>query len=133
MSGGYHIEKFVKRLPMDLFGSGSYDHPEMFDNDVATHVVVKILYGADAVFVFETSTGSEKNIENVEENLEASVNKIPNCSGEASVKGTRDTDLGEVVTEVSCTFHGDFDIRDPPTTFSEAISTYQRLPGKYDT
>ncbi len=132
VSFGYHIETYAKQLSMDVLGQTSYDHPEMFDKDVATHVVVMILYGADAVFVFEKATNSEKKKREMEAKLEACVNKIPKCSAGASIEGRSSKELEELVKEISCTFHGDFFLRDPPTTFSEAISTYQRLPGKYD-
>ncbi len=129
VSFGYHVETFAKQLSMDVLGEQSYDHSEMFDKDVATHVVVMILYGADAVFVFEKATDSEKKKQELEAKLEACVNKIPKCNAGVSFEGRSGKELEELVVEVSCTFHGDFFLRDPPTTFSEAISTYQRLPG----
>uniref|UniRef100_A0A7N8YB98 SNTX thioredoxin-like domain-containing protein n=1 Tax=Mastacembelus armatus TaxID=205130 RepID=A0A7N8YB98_9TELE len=95
---------------------------------VATHVVTGILYGANAFFVFDSEKLDNSSIQDVQGSMEAVIKKIPSFSieGKASVKLT---DEEKALTDTfSCKFYGDFILDSNPTTFVEAVKTYQQLP-----
>ncbi len=129
VSLAYHAETMTKQLSMDALGHDCYDRPEVFDKDVATHVVVKILYGADGVFVFEKATESQTDAVEFQAKLAACVEKLPGISVGGGSEFKRDQNLVESTEDLSCRFYGDFFLKDNPTTFKEAMTVYQSFPG----
>ncbi|XP_053188060.1 neoverrucotoxin subunit alpha-like [Scomber japonicus] len=94
----------------------------------ATHVVTGILYGANAFFVFESQRLESSSVQDMQGKIEAVFKKIPSVSveGQASLQlSDKDKSL---VNNLSCRFYGDFILESNPTTFEEAIKTYQQLP-----
>ncbi|XP_026171815.1 neoverrucotoxin subunit alpha-like [Mastacembelus armatus] len=95
---------------------------------LATHVVTGILYGANAFFVFDSEKLDTSSIQDVQGNMEAVIKKIPSFSieGEANVKLTDEEKA--LIDKFSCKFYGDFILDSNPTTFVDAVKTYQQLP-----
>ncbi|XP_074476204.1 neoverrucotoxin subunit alpha-like [Sebastes fasciatus] len=99
------------------------------EKGLATHVVTGILYGANAFFVFDNDKLEDSNLQDIEGRMEAVIRKIPTVSieGYGSVKLTDEEK--SLASNLSCKFHGDFLLESLPTTFEDAVMTYQNLPG----
>ncbi|KAJ4918542.1 hypothetical protein JOQ06_004175 [Pogonophryne albipinna] len=102
---------------MNHLGRGNVDHPYVFDQGIATHVVTGILYGAQAFFVFDREVSVNENHQDIQGNLKR---------GEGSLK-MEDKDKAND-EKLSCRFYGDFLVQKPPTSFQEAVEVYQSLP-----
>ncbi|XP_067223464.1 cytolytic toxin-alpha-like [Chanodichthys erythropterus] len=115
-----------EQLTMTQLGKITY--PQVFDQKTATHVVTAVLYGAQAFMVFDLMSSEDESKQDIEGKLNVMIKKIPEFSfeGAGSVKMTD----GEKKTtaNVSCTFHGDFQLEQNPTTYMEALNLYKQLP-----
>ncbi|XP_067236380.1 stonustoxin subunit alpha-like [Chanodichthys erythropterus] len=107
---------------------GRFTYPQVFDQKSATHVVVAVLYGAQAFMVFDRTLSEEENKQEIEGELDAMVKKIPAFSIEANA-ALKMTDAEKKMAEkITCTFHGDVRLEQNPTTYVEALSLYKTLP-----
>nr|BAM74455.1 pltoxin-a subunit [Pterois lunulata] len=104
------------------------EYSEYFQNLEATHVVIGILYGANAFFVFDSAKTESSNVQDIQGSMEAAIKKIPSVeiSGQGSVKLTSEDSA--ITDRFSCKFHGDVLLPSNPTTFEDAVQTYQQLP-----
>nr|A0A2P1BRP3.1 RecName: Full=Cytolytic toxin-beta; Short=Sp-CTx-beta [Scorpaena plumieri]AVI44917.1 cytolytic toxin-beta [Scorpaena plumieri] len=104
------------------------EYSEYFQNIEATHVVIGILYGANAFFVFDSDKVDSSNVQDIQGSMEAVIKKIPSVeiSGQGSVQLT--SEESDITNSFSCKFHGDFHLPSNPTTFEDAVKTYQQLP-----
>ncbi|CAJ0950482.1 unnamed protein product, partial [Mesorhabditis belari] len=115
------------QLSMGHFGPGDVQHPEVFDRGDATHVVTAVLYGADAVFVFDQEVNSSEDILEVGGGLKLAANIIiRSIEGEAKVKFSKGEK--ETYSKIHCHFHGDFSLEQNPRNLLEAINVYHQLP-----
>nr|BAM74458.1 ijtoxin-b subunit [Inimicus japonicus] len=123
----YKATTSFKQLMTNL-GTKHVEYSELFDNIQATHVVIGILYGANAFFVFDSNKVDSTNVQEIQGQMEAVIKKIPSVemSGKASVQLT--SDESDITNRFSCEFHGDFFLTSNPTTFEDAVKTYQQLP-----
>ncbi|KAK9972713.1 hypothetical protein ABG768_026000 [Culter alburnus] len=116
------------QLTMTQLGSAHITYPEVFDQKTATHVVTGVLYGAQAVMVFDRTVSEEENKQKIEGEMNIMVNAIP----EFSMKGEGHIDMTNVekkmAESITCTFYGDFRLEENPTTFMEALDVYKKLP-----
>ncbi|XP_051747375.1 uncharacterized protein LOC127511058 isoform X2 [Ctenopharyngodon idella] len=122
----YKETTIFKQLTMSQLGQITY--PAVFEQKTATHVVTAVLYGAQAVMVFDRTFSEEENKQEIEGELNIMVKKIPLFSIEG--KGALNmTDGDKKVTEsISCTFYGDVRLEKSPTTYIEALEVYKNLP-----
>ncbi|XP_048048301.1 cytolytic toxin-alpha-like isoform X3 [Megalobrama amblycephala] len=122
----YSVTSKFEQLTMTQLGQITY--PQVFDQKTATHVVTAVLYGAHAFMVFDLMSSEGESKQEIEGKLNVMVKKIPGFSieGEGSVKMTD----GEKKTaeNINCTFHGDFQLEQNPTTYMEALKLYNQLP-----
>nr|BAK18815.1 pvtoxin-b [Pterois volitans] len=104
------------------------EYSEYFQNLEATHVFIGILYGANAFFVFDSAKTESSNVQDIQGSMEAAIKKIPSVeiSGKGEVKLTSEDSA--ITSGFSCKFHGDFFLPSNPTTFEDAVQTYQQLP-----
>nr|XP_046234228.1 neoverrucotoxin subunit alpha-like isoform X2 [Scatophagus argus] len=109
-------------------GSVKVQQTSITDQGLATHVVTGILYGANAFFVFDSEKLDDSNLQDIQGKMEAVIKKIPTVSieGSGSVKLTDEEKT--LANNLSCKFHGDFILESLPTTFEDAVKTYQKLP-----
>ena len=109
---------------------GKFEYPRVFDDDIATHVVTGVQYGADAIFVFDRLVESSEKLKQVHGNLEAMIKALP--SFDLNVGGSADLDIQKKekkgVEEIHCKFYGDFILPKNPTTYQDAVRVYQELP-----
>ncbi|XP_056247151.1 cytolytic toxin-beta-like [Seriola aureovittata] len=57
----YKTTTKFETLTMSHLAHGQVSHPNVFEDNTATHVVTAILYGAGAYFVFDRESSSEDN------------------------------------------------------------------------
>ena len=111
----------VESVTQELFSNVEFEdyliHPGF------THVVTKIVYGADAYFQFSQSLSDEESQKDIEGELAAKIAGI--FSVEASV------DITEVEKKkfeaISVDFNGDFDNIVPPKNFLEAAAVATKI------
>ncbi|XP_032872058.1 uncharacterized protein LOC116969298 [Amblyraja radiata] len=117
-----------EQLTMNHLGRQNITYPSVFDEGSATHVITAVLYGAQAFFVFDLMTSSAENIQNIQGNMEAMIKRFPKVAieGEASLEMTEEQ--SSQAEKFSCTFYGDFSLKNNPTTYRDAIDLYATLP-----
>nr|XP_046234232.1 neoverrucotoxin subunit beta-like isoform X1 [Scatophagus argus] len=122
----YKVTTNFKQL-ITLLGT-QIENSELFENIQATHVVIGILYGANAFFVFDSDKAESSNVQDIQGNMEAMIKKIPSVeiSGQGAVQLTNDESA--ITNNFSCKYHGDIILKSNPTTFEDAVQTYQQLP-----
>uniref|UniRef100_A0A671RAV3 Si:dkey-95h12.1 n=1 Tax=Sinocyclocheilus anshuiensis TaxID=1608454 RepID=A0A671RAV3_9TELE len=113
-----------EQLTMTQLGKITY--AQVFDQQTATHVVTAVLYVAQAFMVFDQTFSENK--QEIEGELNVMVKKISAFSIEerGAVKMTKDGK--KKATNIACTFHGDFHLKQTPTTYMEALHLYKQLP-----
>lgn len=124
----YRCTSTFKELTMKQLATGKIIHPGIFDKHIATHVVVGIVYGAQAVFVFDREVEESEDKSKVEGELKAMVKSIPGLSIEGMGAVSLSNSERKTETKLSCRFYGDICLPTNPTTYNEAIKIYQQLP-----
>uniref|UniRef100_UPI00398F8A51 neoverrucotoxin subunit beta-like n=1 Tax=Pristiophorus japonicus TaxID=55135 RepID=UPI00398F8A51 len=124
----YRATTRFEQLTMNQLGPNNISYPSVFDQGTTTHVVMAVLYGAQAFFVFDRQYSSSDNKHDIEGNLQVMVKKIPSFSieGKGSVK-LSDTEK-QIVDKFSCTFHRDFLLDKNPVSYQDALQVYSTLP-----
>ncbi|XP_055487055.1 uncharacterized protein LOC129694381, partial [Leucoraja erinacea] len=124
----YKATTRFEQLTMSHLGRQNITYPSVFDEGSATHVITAVLYGAQAFFVFDQMTSSTEKIQNIQGNMEATIKCLPMIAiqGEASLEMTEEHKSH--TEKFSCTFYGDFSLKNNPTTFKDAINIYATLP-----
>nr|XP_013817699.1 PREDICTED: stonustoxin subunit alpha-like [Apteryx mantelli mantelli] len=124
----YSATTQFKQLTMNQLGRQNISYPDVFDQGTATHVVIAVLYGAQAFFVFDREVSENENIQEIQGRLKLTISGIPatKIEGEASVKiDEKDKSFTE---KFSCRFHGDFALESNPVTYEDAMRVYAALP-----
>ncbi|XP_033982729.1 verrucotoxin subunit beta-like [Trematomus bernacchii] len=124
----YQATTNVHELSMDHLGRGNVKHPYDFKKAIATHVVTRILYGAQAFFVFDRDVSVNENYEDIESNLKVMINKIPSLAKEGKGLLKMEDKERANVDKCSCKFHRDFALETNPLSFQDAVKVYQSLP-----
>ena len=127
----YTTETEFVQLTMNQLGRGNVDYPTVFDDGTATHVVTGIVYGGDAVFVFDRRRSSDEGKSEVQGALKAAINAIPNISIEGHggvMLNDAEKSRGE---KISAVFYGDVHLDVTPTSYVSAIKAYMELPSKF--
>ncbi|XP_064106424.1 uncharacterized protein LOC135215528 [Macrobrachium nipponense] len=124
----FHCTTKTETMTMKHLGKGKIEHPEVFDHGTATHVVTGITYGGNAFFVFERELSSNSLDKNVKGNLRAMVNSIPDLKINGEGKLDLSEDEKKESRKFSCSYFGDFILRENPSTFEEAVRLYKEMP-----
>ncbi|KAJ1134736.1 hypothetical protein NDU88_001183 [Pleurodeles waltl] len=124
----YSTTTKFEQLTMEKLGPHNITYPEVFDHDLATHVVTGVLYGAQAFFIFDREFSSSDSKQEVHGDLTVAVKKIPTFSIEGKGKVNINDNDKDKLEKISCTFHGDFALTNNPSTYLEAIDIYKSLP-----
>ncbi|XP_074636909.1 cytolytic toxin-alpha-like [Acropora palmata] len=124
----YETTTELKQLTMEHLGRGKVQYPEVFDQDIATDVVVGILYGANAFLIFGQEVSKGESFREVHGNMEVLVKALPSISvdGKGSV-GIKE-DQKKKAEKMRCKMYGDFRTEESPTTYEEAVRVYKQLP-----
>ncbi|CAF0864815.1 unnamed protein product [Didymodactylos carnosus] len=97
---------------------------ELQDQDIVTHFVTGITYGADAFFIFNRNVDLSENKEDIDAKVSAAVKKLPSWGIDENVEEQEK----DVVNKLQCTFYGDYNLKQNPSTFQDAVKLYQQLP-----
>ncbi|XP_075773034.1 uncharacterized protein LOC102448712 [Pelodiscus sinensis] len=126
----YSATTQFKQLTMSHLGHHNISYPDVFDQGTATHVVTAVLYGAQAIFVFDQDVSSSENVQDVKGKLHVIIKKIPLVStkGEGALK--MDDAHKKLAEQLSCKFYGDFALEKNPTNFQDAMTIYSTLPAR---
>nr|BBF98489.1 sptoxin beta-subunit [Siganus puellus] len=124
----YNATTTFEELSVVELDAMTKDQLDVIQKGVATHVVVGILYGANAVFVFDSQKVDSSSVQDIQGNMEAVIKKIPSFSieGKAEIKLTDEEK--SLTDKFSCKFYGDFILDSNPATFKDAVKTYVELP-----
>ena len=124
----YETTTELKQLTMEHLGRGKVQYPEVFDQDIATDVVVGILYGAKAFLIFDKEVSNDESEKEVHGNMEVLVNALPGISidGRGSLDITEDQK--KKTEKMHCKMYGDFRTEESPTTYEDAVRVYKQLP-----
>ncbi|XP_051272938.1 stonustoxin subunit beta-like isoform X2 [Dicentrarchus labrax] len=101
---------------------------DLIKKGFATHVVTGILYGSNALFVFDSEKLEASSVQDIQRSMEAVIKKIPafNVEGKVDIKLTDEEKA--LTNKFSCKFYGDFILDSNPGTFEQAVKTYAELP-----
>ncbi|KAI5608294.1 verrucotoxin subunit beta isoform X2 [Silurus asotus] len=125
----YRTTTKFEQLTMNHLAQGKMGHHEVFDYNIATHVVTAVLYGADAYFVFDRENNLSEETKNVEVEGKISFDKLKILlSAGAHAALNMNENEKTVAKQLSCTFYGDFILPSNPATFDEAMKVYTDLP-----
>ena len=117
-----------KQLTLEHLGLGKVQYPEVFDQDIATDVVVGILYGAKAFLIFDQDVSKDEDLKEVHGNMEVLVKELPGVPLDENGSVDITEDQKKKTKAMSCKMYGDFRTEESPTTYEEAARVYKRLP-----
>ena len=118
----YETTTELKQLTMEHLGRGKVQYPEVFDQDIATDVVVGILYGANAFLIFDQEVSEDESLKEVHGSMELLVKSLPGISAGITKDQKKKTE------KMYCKMYGDFRTEESPTTYEEAVRVYKQLP-----
>uniref|UniRef100_A0A671K6L1 Fibronectin type-III domain-containing protein n=1 Tax=Sinocyclocheilus anshuiensis TaxID=1608454 RepID=A0A671K6L1_9TELE len=122
----YHSTTKFEELIMNHFSSGEMAH---YDNDVATHVVTAVLYGADVCFVFDREVSSDEDKMEIAGEVKAALEQLKGISSASIDASMKLNDIQKAaVHKFSCKFYGDFQLPRNPTSFEDAMKVFKDLP-----
>ncbi|KAM6450277.1 verrucotoxin subunit beta-like isoform 1-T1 [Liasis olivaceus] len=127
----YSATTYFKQMTMCQIRQEHIMYPEVFEQGTATHVVTRILYGANAFFIFDQMAPSSDSLQNIQAKLHVMVTKMPLLSLSKAGRGGEiclDEQEKAAVAKFSCIFYGDFALDRNPTTYEEALRIYSKLP-----
>ncbi|CAF0864836.1 unnamed protein product [Didymodactylos carnosus] len=101
---------------------------ELQNQDIATHIVTAITHGADAFFIFDRKVGLDENKEEIDAKVSTAVKKLPSWSIDLNGNIVVEEQDKDVVDKLQCTFYGDYNLKQHPSTFQDAVMLYQELP-----
>lgn len=123
----YRTTTRFEQLTMNHLAQKKMDHHDVFDHDVATHVVTAVLYGADAYFLFDRMVNSSEETKKTEGALKVGLDKIIWSVGAQAELRMNEKEKA-AVKQLNCTFYGDFKLPFNPSTFDDAVKVYTDLP-----
>ena len=130
VSLNYKSTSRFEQLTMEQLGN--LDHPIVINDQTATHLVTGVLYGADAIFVFDRHVSKDENYRDVHGSMEVMIRTLPNIqiggNAELSITNTEKFEA----EKFQCTFHGDLHLPENPSTFESAVRIYRKLPSLLD-
>ena len=116
-----------KNLTMEHLGKDRIMHTKVLTDDLATHVVTGITYGARAFLTFDRKHESNETKQNVHGEIRAMVDKIPSVGiGTGAELDINDKEK-DTAEHMSCKFYGDFIPKDNPTTYQQAVALCQNI------
>lgn len=124
----YSTTTHFEQLTMKHLGKGNLNHPDLHDADLATHVVTGVVYGAEAFFIFDRTISTTESKKEISGTLKVMIEKIPQFKIKADAKLNLTDKEDNFVDKLNCKFYGDFLLNENPSSFSEAVHIYRRLP-----
>jgi hypothetical protein len=101
----YSCETFYEELTMDQLAN--IEHENAIQRSHATHVVTRVVYGADAFFIFDRQLQSSESSGTIEGAMKATLDKIAKVGPSVEIKGKINDEIESVMSNFTCTYHGD--------------------------
>ncbi|XP_077414970.1 neoverrucotoxin subunit beta-like [Vanacampus margaritifer] len=125
----YKATTIFKQLSLPSLGPLNSQQIKVIEDGKATHLVKGILYGANAVFVFDSEKLEASSVQDLQVNMQAVIKKIPTFSIEGSAQIKLTEEEQNLTNKFSCKFLGDLILeKKKPATFVQAVETYCELP-----
>ncbi|XP_061703752.1 neoverrucotoxin subunit alpha-like isoform X2 [Syngnathoides biaculeatus] len=124
----YKATTTFKQLSLPALGPLNSQQKQIIEEGKATHLVTGILYGANAVFVFDSEKLEASSVQNIQGSMQVVIKKIPTFKIEGSAKIHLSEKEQALTNKFSCTFFGDLILEKNPATFVQAVETYCELP-----
>ena len=124
----YETKIQLKQLTMEHLGRGMVQYPEVFDQGIATDIVVGILYGAKAFMIFDKEVSKDESKKEVHGSMEVLVKAVSNISIEGKGSVDMTDDQKKKTEKIQCKMYGDFRTEESPTNYEDAVRVYKRLP-----
>ncbi|XP_077429675.1 neoverrucotoxin subunit alpha-like [Vanacampus margaritifer] len=124
----YKATTVFKQLSLPALGPLNSQQKQVIENGTATHLVTGILYGANAVFVFDSQKVDASSVQDIQGSMQAVIKKIPTFEIEGSAKIQLTDEEQKLTNQFGCTFYGDLILEKNPSTFVQAVETYTDLP-----
>ncbi|XP_027132177.1 stonustoxin subunit beta-like isoform X2 [Larimichthys crocea] len=124
----YKATTKFKQLSMAHLLTIDKKQADLIQKSSATHVVTGIIYGAHAIFVFDSEKLEASNVQDIEVHMKAVTNKIPSFNNEGKLDVKLNDEEKALTEKFSCKFYGDFILESNPATFVDAVKTYVELP-----
>ncbi|CAC5410240.1 unnamed protein product [Mytilus coruscus] len=120
----YRCRTHFKELEIKTIMSERQVDRSALNYGTASHIVSGILYGIDAIFIFDRNATDDEDERQIHKKLEAMVKFLPKTSVASNI------DEGKLLNDVKFTYHGDIPLDCEPTSFEEAVNIYKTLPSK---
>lgn len=121
----YHVTTVINKLNVsDL----KIQNPEVFKEPEPTHVVVEVLYGANAFMVFNSKAENVSDKDNLQGKIKGMLSSISGEGIGGNLERERELSNECNKKEISCVFYGDFILKNNPFTYEEAVKVYKELP-----
>lgn len=121
----YQATTSLRKLSASIIGTINEPQRQIIESFSATHIVTGILYGANALFAFDSEKLDSSQVKDIQGSMDALIKNI-HVDGKLKVELTKEEkDLSK---KFSCKFFGDFILDSNPTTFEEAMKTIAELP-----
>ncbi|XP_019711514.1 stonustoxin subunit alpha-like [Hippocampus comes] len=124
----YKATTTFKQLSLPALGPLTSQQKQIIEKGRATHLVTGILYGANAVFVFDSEKVEASSVQDLQGSMQAVIKKIPTFKIEGSAKIHLSEEEKNLTNKFTCTFFGDLILEKNPATFVQAVETYCELP-----
>lgn len=121
----YHVTTSFKQL---MVSDLEIQNPDVINKTNATHVVTGVLYGADALMEFQDMVTDESKKQEVQGNLSVMIKMIPTIEISGEGKLNMNDEEKNKVKNFSCRFYGDFQLKNNPSSYEEAVMVYKELP-----
>ena len=118
----YHSTAWIEELSMEKLGD--FDNPDVLEDTAATHFVSGVLYGNDAIFVFDQEVSDDEKIPS-KEFMETMVESL--CTSGSAACIISDSDERKV-QKFHCKFYCDLKLPESPSTFEGAVKLCKDLP-----
>lgn len=107
-------------LALEQLATSKIQHFDVFEKQMATHVVTGVLHGAEAFFIFDREVKSSENRQNVGEIMEDLITAAITESAALSNHNQKEAN------QLKCKLYGD--LQSNPHTFKDAVKVYKELP-----
>ncbi|XP_061159652.1 neoverrucotoxin subunit alpha-like [Syngnathus typhle] len=124
----YKATTTFKQLSLPALGALTNEQKKIIEDGKATHLVTGILYGANAVFVFDSEKLEASSVQDIQGNMQAVIKKIPTFVIEGSAQIKLSEEEQNLTNKFTCTFFGDLILEKNPANFAQAVETYCELP-----
>ncbi|KAM9785096.1 stonustoxin subunit alpha-like [Syngnathus typhle] len=124
----YKATTTFKQLSLPALGALTSEQKKIIEDGKATHLVTGILYGANAVFVFDSEKLEASSVQDIQGNMQAVIKKIPTFVIEGSAQIKLSEEEQNLTNKFTCTFFGDLILERNPANFVQAVETYCELP-----